>query len=489
MNLTNYIKAGYGCICVETTEIKRAAKSIQIDEPFQKLQWNLVTGIKGIDGSDEPAEILNKAMGMERTAIILENYTEFFENIMIQQTFLNNYEELTSKQVMLVIVSFDITKIPTVLKELVPIIQFDLPSKDEIKEIATDIAEVAQESFEDIPVAERKKLNLTKPDTEVTDEIIEACCGMSYEEIANVLALSMIEKRCFDIRTILDRKRQTIRATGFMDFLHPEPIENLGGLVNLKEYVIKRMAAFEHGSNKPKLRSILLVGFSGCGKSLGVKAITSLFDWPGIILDVGSLKGGLVGDTEKNTRIACKTIDAFGKCVVCLDEIEKAFAGSKGSHDSGVSAGMMGYFLTWMQERESEGIIIATANDLNALPPEFLRAGRWDTIFFVDLPNQDEIKEIIEIMNRRYESNLPTDIKFCTTLHNEGWTGSEIEQLAKDSHFDEIEIAKKMVPLLSVHRKDSMEAVRSKAAQYRKANGEIKFNKTAKPTRRRLSTG
>jgi SpoVK/Ycf46/Vps4 family AAA+-type ATPase len=298
---------------------------------------------------------------------------------------------------------------------------------------------------------------------------------MSQEEIENVLSLSMIEHRCFNIKTILDRKRQIIRATGFMDFIHPEPIDQLGGLENLKDYIFKRKVAFEPNSNKPKLRSILIVGFPGTGKSLAVKCVSSIFDWPGISLDVGSLKGGLVGETEKNTRIACKTIDAFGKAVVMLDEIEKAFAGgNKGSStgDSGVSAGMLGYFLTWMQERTSEGILIATANDLDKLPPEFLRAGRWDTVFFVDLPNRGEIKSIIQIMNGRYNSELPNDTKFIERLFNEGWTGAEIEQLAKDSHFDSIDVALKNIPLLSTMRKNDMNEIRNKAKLYRKASAE-----------------
>jgi SpoVK/Ycf46/Vps4 family AAA+-type ATPase len=289
----------------------------------------------------------------------------------------------------------------------------------------------------------------------------------------NALALSLMEYKKFDIKSILDRKRQIIKATGFMDFMNPEPIENLGGLDKLKDYIYKRKGAFVEGSVKPKLRSVLLVGFPGTGKSLAAKCMASIFDWPLIQLDIGAMKGGIVGETEKNVRLATKTIDAFGKAILLIDEIEKALAGASGQNlDSGVSAGMLGTLLTWFQERTSEGIVVATANDLNKLPPEFLRAGRFDTIFMVDTPNETEIKFIIEIMNRRYHSKLPTDAEFCKQLEEEGWSGAEIEQLAKDSHFDELEEAMNNIPLLSEFRKDDMAEIRKKARQFRAASSK-----------------
>lgn len=159
-------------------------------------------------------------------------------------------------------------------------------------------------------------------------------------------------------------------------------------------------------------------------------------------------------------------------------EIEKAFSGSTQNLDSGVSSGMLGYFLTWMQERQSEGILVATANDLMRLPPEFLRSGRWDSIFFVDLPNHEEIKFIIDIMNRKYHSHLPTDTNFCKRLEKEGWTGAEIEQLAKDSHFEDIEHCIENIPILSKFKKADMEKVREKAEQFRRANTRKKVINT-----------
>jgi SpoVK/Ycf46/Vps4 family AAA+-type ATPase len=303
---------------------------------------------------------------------------------------------------------------------------------------------------------------------------------MSYEEIENVIAYSAIIHRKFDLMTILERKRQVIKATGFMDFLEVLPIETLGGLELFKSYFKSRIEPFKNpDSVKPKIKSVLLVGFQGTGKSHAVKCLCSLLGWPGIMLDIGGLKGSLVGETEKNTRLATKTIDAFGKCVVAIDEIEKAFGGTGKGQAHETSEGILGHFLTWMQERTSDAVLIATANNLDVLPPEFLRAGgRWDAIFFVNLPNPDEVKHIIEIKNGQYKSNVPTDKSFCKRLYQEKWSGAEIEQLAKDSHYeDDIENAMRQIPILAQYREKELQSIKEKASIYRHANNNVKIVK------------
>lgn len=468
MNISKFMKAGYACLFIETLEIKRCVKSIQVDKPFEKLDWTFITGIPPVSKEANQVDILDTVKDLQNKAIVLENFDFFIDNPTIIQNFLNNYETYKSNQVCLVIVGNSASKIPTILKELVPVIQFDLPTREEVKEVAETLSKTAEEDFK---LSEGYEQNKDQFDFSVSDELISACLGLSHEEMENALALSLIENKSFNIKAILDRKRQIIKSTGFMDFMQPEPIENLGGMDKLKEYVFKRKEAFNDGSKAPKLRSILLVGIQGCGKSLASKCIASIFDWPLISLDIGSIKGGIVGQTEKNVRLATKTIDAFGRAVIQIEEIEKALSGSKSNLDSGVSAGLFGHLLTWFQERQSEGILIATANDLTQLPPEMLRAGRWDTIFFVNTPNAEEVKSIIEIQNQKYHSELPTDDGFCKTLEEEQWTGAEIEQLAKDIHFDELSVAMNNIPLLSSFRKKEMDEIREKAKQFRAASG------------------
>jgi SpoVK/Ycf46/Vps4 family AAA+-type ATPase len=192
-------------------------------------------------------------------------------------------------------------------------------------------------------------------------------------------------------------------------------------------------------------------------------------------LNVGSLKGKYVGETEANTKKATNIIDAFGRCVVIIDEIEKFFGGSGKGLKHSTDESMLGFFLTWMQDRRSEAIVIATSNRIDLLPAEFVRSGgRWDTVFFFDLPNPTEIKSIIDIKNKQYNSEIPNDNTFCEKLYSEKWSGAEIEQLAKDSHYeDSIENAMKYIPVLAQYRSEEIETIRNKSKMYRRANESV----------------
>jgi SpoVK/Ycf46/Vps4 family AAA+-type ATPase len=256
---------------------------------------------------------------------------------------------------------------------------------------------------------------------------------------------------CPDI--ITEQKKQMIRRTGLMEFWPPVPIDQVGGLEPFKQYLTNRMKAFEPGNEHlPKPKALLLVGIPGTGKSLSCKAAASILTWPLIRLDVSALKGSLVGESERKIRQATATIDAFGRAVVWLDEIDKGFSGvkSSGHTDGGTTSSMFGHFLTWMQETQSPVLVMATANNINELPPEFMRAGRFDAMFFVDIPTIIERREIIHIMNTRYGSKIPDD--FAESL--QGFSGAEIEQLAKDSLFDGLQTALESIVPLSRTMKD-----------------------------------
>ena len=488
MDLSNYVKAGYGFLFVETTEIKRAVRSLRF-EPFTTMYWNANSGLMN-DPMDfdkgmviDSYQLISKVAKLNRTAVILENYDEFIENFMTVQELLNYYTVLKSNQTCLVMVGVDSKSIPTSLKEFIPVVEFNLPTREEINKIAKGISESAKEAAKDMLDSNKfTKEEYENIDYTVTGEVIDACQGMSHEEIENVLSYSAIVNRSFDLMTILDRKRQVIKKTGFMDFMEVLPIESLGGLDLFKKYWSRRIEPFKNPlSKKPKIKSVLLVGFQGTGKSHAIKCLCSLLGWPGIILDIGALKGSLVGQTEQNTRLATKTIDAFGKCIVGIDEIEKAFGGTGKGMAHETSEGILGHFLTWMQERSTDAIVVATANNLDILPPEFLRSGRWDAIFFVNLPNPNEIKDIIEIKNNQFLSEIPTDMDFCKRLFQEKWSGAEIEQLAKDIHYeDDIEEAMRQIPILAKYREKELENLKEKAQIYRNANaGMLIGNRSA----------
>jgi SpoVK/Ycf46/Vps4 family AAA+-type ATPase len=239
-----------------------------------------------------------------------------------------------------------------------------------------------------------------------------------------------------------------------MEFWEPADIADVGGLENLKRYIQNRAKAFDSCNfHLPRPKGILLVGIPGSGKSLSCKATASILNWPLIRLDIGALKNSLVGESERRMRQATQVIDAFGEAVIWCDEVEKAFAGSRssGETDAGTTASMFAHFLTWMSETKSPILVMATANDISKLPPEFIRAGRFDAIFFVDLPTASERKDILEIMNRKYKTEIPSG--FSEKLV--GFTGAEIEQLVKDSLFDGFDEAfSAIVPLSKVMREE-----------------------------------
>ena len=281
MQITNYLRAGYASVFCEAIEIKRCVKSISVDLPFEKLEWDFVTGLEVNKQKEEAnqVEILNKATELQQKAIILENFDLFLENPIIMQTFLNNYETYKSNQVCLVMVGNSSSKIPVILKELIPVIEFNLPNKEEIRKIAEIISTTAEEDFKQSKDYDKNKKEF---DFHVSEELISACLGLSHEEVESILALSLIEHKKLDTKTVLERKRQVIRQTGFMDFINPEPIENLGGLDKLKEYIFKRKEAFIEGSIKPKIKSMVMAGFPGTGKTMAAKAIISIFVSPSV---------------------------------------------------------------------------------------------------------------------------------------------------------------------------------------------------------------
>jgi SpoVK/Ycf46/Vps4 family AAA+-type ATPase len=305
---------------------------------------------------------------------------------------------------------------------------------------------------------------------EANMESVEAARGLTEFEAETAFALSLVMKKCFCPEVITEQKKQMIRRSGLMEFWPPVPVEQVGGLDLFKQFLTNRMKAFESGNEHlPKPKALLLVGIPGTGKSLSCKAAASILNWPLIRLDISALKGSLVGESERKIRQATATIDAFGKAVVWLDEIDKVFSGvrSSGHTDGGTTSSMFGHFLTWMQETTSPVLVMATANNISELPPEFMRAGRFDAMFFVDIPTVNERGQIIRIMNNRYGSDIPLD--FVENV--QGWSGAEIEQLAKDSLFDGLEAAVENIVPLSRTMKEEITALREWAkTRARKAN-------------------
>ncbi len=454
MDITNYLKAGYPLIHVLTQEPDRATQSIKADG-WKKYSWDCLRGItepetgRTLEDVIDPLQALKWLAGKGDAILIAQNFQAFITSIEIIQEIQNSLP-VWKGQGSCLIMAGPRANLPLEIEKYFTLLDFALPSFQDLLAIQQELGE--------------------STGIEANAEAVEAARGLTEFEAETAFAFSLVVKKRFCPEIITEQKKQMIRRTGLMEFWPPVSAEQVGGLELFKRYLANRMKAFEAGNEHlPKPKALLLVGIPGTGKSLSCKAAASILNWPLIRLDISALKGSLVGESERKIRQATATIDAFGRAVVWLDEIDKVFSGvrSSGNTDGGTTSGMFGHFLTWMQETQSPVLVMATANNISELPPEFMRAGRFDALFFVNIPTAEERREIAQIMNQRYGSDIPPD--FAESL--QGWSGAEIEQLAKDSLFDGLEAAFENIVPLSRTMKEEITALREWAkTRARKAN-------------------
>ncbi len=281
----------------------------------------------------------------------------------------------------------------------------------------------------------RRILQENQIDLPVEETIVSSGKGLTLNEAENAISLSLVKEKKISKKVLEAEKLQAVRKSGLMELYEAVPESELGGLDALKKYVHNRKIGFVD-DGKPTPKGILLVGLPGAGKSLSAKVIASVLDFPLLRLDIGALKGSLVGESERKMRDALTLIDAVSPVVVWIDEIEKVLGGVQSSSrtDGGTTSAMFGTLLTWMQESKTPKYVVATCNDVEDLlsisQGALLR--RFDDIFFVDLPSLEERREILAIMNRRYRTELPCEL----AARMEGWTGAEIEKFVISAIYD-----------------------------------------------------
>ena len=253
------------------------------------------------------------------------------------------------------------------------------------------------------------------------------------------MALSVVGSKAVTPGNVAREKANAIRQNGLLEIVETcQSLDGIGGLDQLKTWLLKRSHAFGQAAKDyglPCPKGLLIVGVPGTGKSLTAKATASVFGRPLLKLDAGRLFGSLVGQSEANLRQAINTAEAVAPCVLWIDELEKGFAGSRssGSADGGKGARVFGSFLSWMQEKTAPVFVVATANDVTQLPPELLRKGRWDELFFTDLPSADEREQIWSIqIARRGRKPQGFNLEGLAAA-SEGFTGAEIEQAVTDA--------------------------------------------------------
>lgn len=424
------LRACYPLLYVATTEEERVENAIRA--VAQKVDrtvylWDFVEGYQdnpnnvgvGKRNPLQALEYIEKLVDRAGAIFLLRDYHRFLEDISISRKLRNLTRTLKSQPKNIIILSPEI-KIPSDLSEVITLVDFPLPSPPEIKQEISRLL---------------TGINQTLPD-QILADLVRGAQGLPLERIKRVITRSIAQKgkiEAEDVDLILEEKRQTIRQTEILDYYPAtQQISDIGGLDTLKEWLIRRGNAFSDRARSyglPHPRGLLLVGIQGTGKSLTAKAISHHWHLPLLRLDVGRLFGGLVGESESRTRQMISLAEALSPCVLWIDEIDKAFSGSDGKGDSGTTSRVFGTFITWMAEKVSPVFVVATANNIQQLPAELLRKGRFDEIFFVGLPSQEEREAIFTVhLDRLRPHNLKSyDVKRLA-YETPDFSGAEIEQ-------------------------------------------------------------
>ncbi|MEN9230037.1 MAG: AAA family ATPase [Thermostichus sp. DG02_5_bins_236] len=454
-------------------------------DPARKLLiWDLVRGWQD-NGEDRGSvmaalgRVMRSAPG-EDTLFVLRDLHYIFRNASsdknapVVRELKNLSRELKRSRKMLLILSHTL-EIPSDLAEEMTVVDIPLPSSEEISRLIQ--LYVAPEKLKLTPLAR--------------EQLVKACQGLSRERIRRVLARALAAKQEVneaDIDLVLEEKKQAIRQTGILEFFTArENLKSVGGLDNLKAWVRVRQEAFTEEARRyglPNPKGVLLVGIQGTGKSLSAKTIANEWRLPLLRLDAGRLFAGIVGESESRVRQMIQLSEAMAPCVLWIDEIDKAFGNiaSGADGDSGTSRRVFGSLITWMQEKTSPVFIVATANNVPLLPPELLRKGRFDEIFFLNLPTEAERKEIFRVhLQRLRPSRLREFDLGALAAQAEDFSGAEIEQTIVDAMYnafggssgdsrrdftqaDILQAIAETVPLASIAR-DQIESLKCWAAQ------------------------
>jgi hypothetical protein len=460
--LSEYVRAAFSGIWVQSHEHDDAVA--EIVQLCRRYEWTFATwdidrgialngqaaGSGEMPSANDPlsaVKALNSLATPDGTAIlVLRNFHRFLGSSEIIQALDTAIAKGKQDRTFIVVLS-PIVQIPVELERQFVIVEHDLPGRDQLKSIARSIA------------TEPGDL----PDGDGLGTVLDAAAGLTRMEAENAFSLSLVRHGKVVPETLWELKTGMLKKSGLMT-LHRggETFDDLGGLDALKGFT-ERALGSRHRANGVRPRGVLLLGVPGTGKSAFAKALGNKTGRPTLILDVGSLMGSLVGQTEERTRQALKIVDAMAPCVLFIDEIEKALAGvqSSGQTDSGVSARMFGTFLGWLNDHESDAFVVATSNNISKLPPEFSRAERWDGTFFIDLPGQHEKDVIWRMYQQKFglSGNQPRP-------NDRDWTGAEIRsccRLAALLDISLVEAAINIVPV-AVTAGESVERLRNWAS-------------------------
>ena len=420
----------------EPIEAVIAQVALQVIPARRVLRWDLVRGWE--DNGSGKGSVMAALDRIGKTAV--EEYTIFVlrdlhpvlkypytdKNAPVVRELRNLTRELKRSKKTIILTSVAL-ELPEELKEEVTVIDFPLPNVQEIDSLISHVVEKPQQ----LQVSGLAR-----------EQLVKACQGLSRARIGRVLAKALAAKQQInesDIDGVLEEKQQAIRQTGILEFFNSrESLKSVGGLENLKQWVKMRQDAFTDEARRygiPNPKGVLLVGIQGTGKSLSAKTIASEWRLPLLRLDTGRLFGGIVGESESRVRQMIQLAEAIAPCVLWIDEIDKAFGNiiSGGDGDSGTSRRVFGSLITWMQEKTSPVFIVATANNVRILPAELLRKGRFDEIFFLNLPSESERQDIFKVHLQRLRPTRLREFDLGVLAKRaENFSGAEIEQVVID---------------------------------------------------------
>ena len=481
------IRARYPLIYIVSPEEARVEDALRriADGRKQVLIWSatqtfeqterLLGATTTIDGHTRALEALEgvarRLQNDERAIFILRDFDAYLEQPLIVRR-LRDVVALLKRSYSTLIILSPVLMVPPHLEKEIAVVDYDLPGFDELGEIWDELlARVGTESS-------------TEPAIELEDgareSLVKAALGLTADEAANVFAKALVQKGggALDIHIVLHEKKQIIRKTGALEFYEAQSsLNEIGGLSHLKSWLQKRGAAFSENARAfglPSPRGVLLLGVPGCGKSLTAKAVGEAWNLPLLRFDVGSVFGKYVGESEANLRRALRAAEAVAPCVLWVDELEKAFSSGRGE-DGGTTLRILGAFLSWLQDKSTPVFVVATANNIDNLPPELLRKGRLDEIFFVDLPREAERRDIFAIHLLKHGRDASTFDLEALAQKSDGYSGAEIEQAVIAALYDafdetrDVETAdvlnnlKTMVPL-SITMQEEVAALREWAS-------------------------
>lgn len=497
--IKNYVDAATPSVFVLTHEEARLCLELTglIQENINLVTWDIRNGLKQIGDTPEklsfpanragnsnvpptanPLQALDYIADCSiQSAFVLKDFHLHLDNPAIIRTLRNAWNTLKNVGSIIIFVGCKFA-VPVELQKEIQLLDYAFPDESAIKERLNYIWKSVNNS------REHKQAPAEPPITvDIEEAIVEAAKGMTFFELENALSFAAITTGKFNQKfaeVVFSEKIAQLKKGGKLTYMNPDiSFDNVGGMTGLKNWIRARKKAYSSEAreyNLPLPKGMLLASVPGTGKSLICKAIAKEFDCPLFALDMGSIFESLVGNTERNMREVIKTIESIGKCVILIDEIEKSLSSSavSGSGDSGVSSRIFATFLTWLNDRTNPAFIVATTNNHTLLPSALIRKGRFDQLFWVDLPSAQERAEIFDVVIKKYKrDSRDFDIKSFVKA-SDSYTGAEIEEVFKDAMYkafdkreevsDEhiMDVLSEFIPFAQSHEED-LETMREQA--------------------------